>query len=222
MDQSILYILILVLVALTLTCIALVALYVKAVSKNREDNGLVSGDQVDSRVDSVVFGKAQAKSQKVLEEAYTKAREIISEANNYLKKEENQLLKAVNGAQEIYIRSYNEAIKTTEVKAAQMIQSIPQDIKITLISVIDSFRVSLTDEIKRAQSDANKVITEAYKEAIQGAEKYKEERMKEVDASILKIVKEVTEKVLGKSLNVEEHEKLVHKALEEAKRQKVF
>lgn len=221
--ESIIYILIFILVALILLCMVLTVLYVKAVSgKSKGNDGFVSGDQVDSQVNSVVFGKAQVKSQKVLEEAYTKAREIISEANNYLKKEESQLLKAVNGAQEVYIRSYNEAIKSTEVKAAQMIQSIPQDIKITLISVIDSFRVSLTDEIKRAQSDANKVITEAYKEAIQGAEKYKEERMKEVDASILKIVKEVTEKVLGKSLNVEEHEKLVHKALEEAKRQKVF
>jgi flagellar biosynthesis/type III secretory pathway protein FliH len=103
-----------------------------------------------------------------------------------------------------------------------MIQNIPQDIKITLISVIDSFRLSLTDEIKRAQSEANKVVMDAYKESLASIERYKQERMKQVDDSILDIVKEVTKKVLSKTLTIEEHEKLVYKALEEAKRQKVI
>jgi F0F1-type ATP synthase membrane subunit b/b' len=217
-DQSLIYILILIIAVLVMLCIGLVILYIKELSSKKD---YVTGDD-QSQTDSKVFEKAESKSQKILEEAYTKAREIVSDADNYLKKEESELAKAVDRAQEVYTHSYNEAIKSTEIKAEQMIQSIPQDIKVTLISVIDSFRVSLTDEIKRAQGDANKVITEAYKQAMEGVEKYKEERLKEVDDSILDIVKDVTEKVLGKTLSLEEHEKLVHKALEEAKRQKIF
>jgi len=217
MDQSIIYILILVIVALVLLCVGLVALYIKEISKTKAGYG-GSEDGIGNNL----LVKAQTKSQKVLEEAYTKAREIISEANSHLKKEETGLTKALEKAQEVYTRAYNEAIKSSEIKAEQMIRSIPQDIKVSLISVIDAFRVSLTDEIKRAQSDANRVITDAYKEALLSVDKYKEDRMKDIDASILTIVKDVTERVLGKSIGIEEHEKLVHKALEEAKRQKVF
>lgn len=217
MDQSLIYILILVIVVLIMLCIGLTIMLIKVLTGKKTDSA-----QLDDGNGFAVYDKAQSKSQKVLEEAYTKARQIVSEADVYLKKEEGELAKAVGQAQEVYTRVYNDAIKASEEKAEKMIQSIPQDIKVTLISVIDSFRVSLTDEIKRAQSDANKVITDAYKQALESVDSYKKERLEEVDASILSIVKQVTERVLGKSLSVEEHEKLVHKALEEAKRQKIF
>ena len=46
--------------------------------------------------------------------------------------------------------------------------------------------------------------------------------MREIDESIVMILKEVARKVLAKEISQEEHEKLVLKALEEAKRQGGF
>jgi len=214
MDESVFYTLILTIVSLIILCVVLVFLYIKEIRSRKKESA--------QDIEQSVVEKAEKKSVKILEEAYSKARGIIASADEYLKREEGALAKALENAQNVYIRSYNDAIKASEERAERMIQNIPQDIKITLISVIDSFRLSLTDEIKRAQSEANKVVMDAYKESLASIERYKQERMKQVDDSILDIVKEVTKKVLSKTLTIEEHEKLVYKALEEAKRQKVI
>ena len=51
---------------------------------------------------------------------------------------------------------------------------------------------------------------------------YKQAQMKRVDTSIHAILVDATKEIIGKSMNVSEHEELVEKALDRAKREKFF
>lgn len=219
MDQSILLISALITISLILLLIGLIVLYIRLLGKYEVLRHGKEQIQVDPET---LVSQARARSQAILEEAQGKSREIISQAQNFLKRDEGLLAAELEKAQSVYTKSYNEAIAASQKKAESMMQNIPQDIKMTLVSAIDNFRVSLTQEIGKAQEEANKAIREAYQKAADEVNKYKEDRMKQVDRGILEIVKDVTEKVLAKSVSTDEHEKLVQKALEEAKRQKIF
>jgi|SRR3989344_1078244 len=218
MDQNFIYILILIVLALILLIIGIIILYFRLQKEYQELKiGKESGLSPEITID-----QARQRSQQILEEAYKKAADSLSRADAFLDREGGILQKELQEVEKSYAKSYGEAIESSKVKAEQMIQNIPQDIKITLISAIDSFRISLSQEVTKAQVEANKTIKEAYENAAIEVNKYKEERMKQVDNAILSIVKDVTEKVLGKTISSDEHEKLVQKALEEAKKQKIL
>jgi hypothetical protein len=53
-------------------------------------------------------------------------------------------------------------------------------------------------------------------------EVYKAERLKKVDEKIFEILKDASTKAIGKSLSLEDHEDVVIKALEDAKRENVL
>ncbi len=219
MDNTLIYVLALISVSLVLLAIGLVTLYLKLIDKYNE---LKHGKETQQVNPETLIAQARARSQQILEEAHTKAVSLLSGSQEFMKRDEGLIAKQLEKAQEEYSKTYKDLITASGVKAQTMIDRIPQEIKMTLVSAIDNFRVSLTQEIGKAQEEANKAIREAYQNAADEVNKYKEERMKQVDASILDIIKEVTEKVLSKSVSVDEHEKLVQRALEEAKKQKIF
>jgi F0F1-type ATP synthase membrane subunit b/b' len=218
-ETNLLYIFALIIVSLTLLCISVLVLYFRLIGKYEE---LRHGKEKQDVDPQTLIEQARTRSRQILEEAHAKSVQIISRSEAYLAREESVLGKELEKAQASYQKSFDSAISASQSKAEQMIQNIPQDIKMTLISVIDNFRVSLAREVQKTQDDANKTIREAYQTAAEEVSKYKEERMRQVDESILSVVKDVTEKVIGKSVSAEEHEKLVLKSLEEAKRQKIF
>ena len=53
-------------------------------------------------------------------------------------------------------------------------------------------------------------------------EAYKQARFKEAEAMVTKIVQKVSQEVLNKAINIEDHEKLVVDALEKAKKEGIF
>lgn len=75
-----------------------------------------------------------------------------------------------------------------------------------------------TDQIKESQFFVANLLTKLEKEA----QEYKENKLKAVDEQIRQIVLSAAREVIGRSISLTEHEDLVVKALERAKREKVF
>lgn len=217
-DSLIGYVLILILVSLVLLLIGIVTHYLRLVNEfSNYRRGLEKTTDPQ-----VLIAQAQRQAQKILEEAYTQSRQIISKTEDFLKKEEGELAKELDKSTDVYTKLYQDALSSSQKQSLQMLQNLPQDIKITLISAVDSFRISLTQEVTKAQATANAGLREAYSKAFDELQKYKEDRMKQVDSSILSIVRQVSERVISKDIDVEEHEKLVLRSLEEAKRENLI
>ena len=100
----------------------------------------------------------------------------------------------------------------------KVLLSVPNNINNSIVSAIQSFSFSLQNQFTNAQKKMLEDFTNLYKSSEADIENYKRERLKVLDSLILKVIEEVSLRVLGKEISVEEHEKLVLKALEEAKR----
>ncbi|MGI5828432.1 MAG: hypothetical protein ACOX6V_05430, partial [Patescibacteria group bacterium] len=81
--------------------------------------------------------------------------------------------------------------------------------------------------IEDAKLEKKEILEDARKKAleiVQGAdtelEAYKEERCREIEKNMVKLVMSVTEKVVERSLDYDTHLKLINDAIEEVKHQK--
>ncbi|KKQ51414.1 hypothetical protein A2865_02815 [Candidatus Woesebacteria bacterium RIFCSPHIGHO2_01_FULL_39_17] len=216
-DQSLIYIIFLLLAALVLLLVGLVIAYLRLLTK------LTSSKSEKLTVDPRnLLIQAQTKGQKILEEAYTKAREILARSDDFSKDQEVKISEELKKSTNIYVNKYQDILEKTQEESIKILQNIPEDIKALFLKEIGEVRKNLIQEVEKVEKDARQIVLDAYQKAEADVEKYKLERMRQVDESIILILKDVARKVLSKEINKEEHEKLVMKALEEAKRQRVF
>jgi len=143
--------------------------------------------------------------------ASDKANEIIETVRNFLGSEQKILTDEMKRSQESYSKSYSDSLTRIQNESLRMIQNIPQDIKLSLTSLVAEFGKTLAAENLKAQEEMNAEIA-----------KYKDAKIKEIDASISRILKDVGEKVLGEAISIEKHEELVKKALDQAKKDMVI
>ena len=80
----------------------------------------------------------------------------------------------------------------------------------------DDFKHSMERKTLEAENEAERKVEEKYQQVEAELETYKQERLKEINNSVMHILHAVSENILGKSLSVEEHQDLIYQALEEA------
>ncbi len=106
----------------------------------------------------------------------------------------------------------------------------------TAMSIMQQVAVEMDKEIARqyqdtindARAEAQVITKKARDEAeairqhaTHDLDDYRKERLHEVEADLVKLVMDVTQRVLGSTLSREEHVDLIYKSLEEVKAQKV-
>jgi hypothetical protein len=217
-DQSIVLIFILIFTALTLALIALLLAFVK-VSKNYMDTKEGKDKYPDPKI---LLLRAHVKSQKIIEEAVDKASQIVSSSEALKTSKVDNIEKEIEKADAAYLKIYQESIAKIQNESLKGLQNLPDYIKALLSKEALGIKDELSTEIKKAQEDAKQLVLEAYKKADQEVASYRKMRLDALDNTIVNIVQAVSRKVLTREIDANEHEKLVMKALEEAKKQNVF
>ena len=203
-EQTSFYIIILIAIALIILLIGVVLAYLRMVGKYL-DLKEVGTEGVDPQT---IIRQAQEKAQRILENAQYDARETISKAGNFLDINQNLVAKELQRASQIYAKKYEQILLVTQDNIIKTIQTIPEDSKKVLLSEISAIRTLLSGQVQKAADEAKNLVTDAYKKAEMEVENYKNVRMREIDESIVMILKEVARKVLAKEISQEEHEKL--------------
>jgi len=170
----------------------------------------------------LILARAEFRAQKILEQANQEAKKLVEETENFLRKHQAFLSEELRRSSDAYLKVYNENLSQIQKDTYKMIQNIPNDIKTYIITAIDGFRLSLSHDAAQTQQKIAQKLEESLISAQHEIERYKEERKREIDEKLFEFVKEVVKRVLGKQISIDEHEKLVLKALEEAKRQGFF
>jgi F0F1-type ATP synthase membrane subunit b/b' len=217
MDTALLYIAVLVVSALVLLLIGLLVAYLRLLGKmvtlkeeRKQESGLATIEQ------------AQAKAQKMIEDARIQAQQVISGAQIFTNNQAGVLQKEIQNATQANSAKYQESLKLVQNESIRMLSSVPKDVGTALSSQLVNIRATIQQEIEKASTDAKAQVDNAYKNAEAEVQNYKLQRLKQIDDSIISILEEVSRKVLAKQISHDEHEKLVTKALEEAKEQHVF
>ncbi|MHA2426597.1 MAG: hypothetical protein ACXADB_00955 [Candidatus Hermodarchaeia archaeon] len=181
------------------------------------------GEDANSKVE---LKKAQIRAQKLLEEASIKAKEIIYGAQVVREDQEKKMDEVLGKSVEIYAKRFQEMIVAVQSEADKVLSGVPEAIEDSVATEMGVFKSALQEELAKFQEEAKTILQDVYRNANQRVQNeidnYKGWRLKQIDNSILAIIEEVSKKVLAKEINAEEHEKLVARALEEAKRQNMF
>lgn len=172
--------------------------------------------------------QAQQEAQKVIEAAVGRAKQILAETNyvrsglfadleralqqaasqdiNAMHAQEGQLnqfyMQLLNSIKQEHLRKTDESIKH--------INDITQ-------SQMEDFRQILKKEAVQAEDLVVKRINNEYTEVHKQLEEYKKQKLAQIDTEVKTLIMQTTERILGKTLPIEEHEKLIILALEQAK-----
>jgi len=184
-----------------------------------------TGEEVEKaleaeRVKTLEEAKTQAKQ--IVSEAQTRSGQLITEAASFGNETRELLGKELQKLQAVELGYYQKALEDTKLTAQTSLGSISKDVRQEVVKQIDAVRTSLTGEIQKVQMETRQMLSASYKKMEEEIGVYKIERLKRVDEKVFEILKDVSTKAIGKSLSLEDHEDIVIKALEDAKKEHVF
>ncbi|OGM18151.1 hypothetical protein A2685_01180 [Candidatus Woesebacteria bacterium RIFCSPHIGHO2_01_FULL_37_10] len=219
-ESSLFYITVVVVVALILLLIAMVLLYIRLVEKftrfekdKKDQPAPLVGEEMQ---------KAVLQAQNIINDAGAKAAEIIRHTQVFTQTQTSALATESQKLSQEFLNSFNEMTKNVSATTRKILETVPEGIKGALTSEVSSIKNALLQELTKARDDARQTIESAYQQASQEVNNYKNVRLNQVDENIIDILQEVSKEVLGREINQEEHEKLVLRALEEAKAHHMF
>lgn len=188
--------------------------------------------------------EAERKAQSIIENANTEAVKIIAGANEKSSKLFESTQNLINQSEAGFKKNLLEFIAkhTSELErvSGELLKSyrslgdaskesfskiLEGAAKIMVESTRDSsseFQKFLKEEIEKYRKDTDERITAWHKEAREEIEGYKKSAKDKIDESIYRIITLVSKEVLGRALDLEDHQKLILEALEGAKKEGFF
>lgn len=79
-----------------------------------------------------------------------------------------------------------------------------------------SFGQTMKERTINKEDEISEKLETTYQQVAHEIDAYKKRRLKEINLSIIDILQNVTEDMLGRSLNLEDHEELIYQSLQEA------
>lgn len=196
--------------SLAVMFLAIVTLYVvvsyhKTLARQRELEAEVASLRAKGSEEArKLILNAQLQATEVIKNAEVKAQELIN-------------------ASEIFSKEYKEKFQLSlEQETNKMLSNMSKNISTQVDNEINALHKAMIVETAKVRESVGKSITEAYAGAQAQVEEYKKAAIERVNSSIFEIVSAASKKVLKEGLTRAQQEKLVLRALEEAKRQNVF
>lgn len=166
--------------------------------------------------------RAREKSHQIITQADAKASQIVSQADIFSAQVKQQFaadLKAIIAKEEIDFEGLQKQIHET---ATKVLQDVSQSVRSDTEKSVAQFQQTLSNEMKKSQEQVRQSIESGYANVVREIDEYKVLLLGQVERHIYEIVRTTTKKVIGSSLSIEEHQELIVKALEEAKREHIL
>lgn len=180
----------------------------------------------------------------LLEEARIKAVKIIDDANNQaldivnkvtlstdassekfredLLRISSSQIKEFEKATSDFANIYSQVLQDLKKKNIEVFQNISKDIEISTNEEIKNFKESMQKLTTLSQKEVEKKIDTDYETSKREIEAYKKEALQKIDLGIYELLEKISKLVLGKALSLSEHEGLIEKSLEKAKKEGIF
>jgi len=165
---------------------------------------------------------AQASATQIVKDATIKAEAIIKGAQDISTNQQQVIAQALETQSQKYIAVYQQSLKSIEGQILTAVKGAPEDIKKGIQAQIDLVGQELAKELAGTQNQFRVAMDTAYKNMQADLENYKKAKMAKVDESIMDAVEEIAKEVVARSIPVEDHEELILKSLEQAKKEGLF
>jgi len=154
--------------------------------------------------------------------AHQKAAEIIKNTEILSTDSKNKMLSALEEVSRVNTENFKKTLSDAKSDIATVLSSVSADLASSALTEVATFRGTLQKDLITTQAALSAAVNEGYKKIEEEMAKYRQVRLGQVDETIFEILREVTQKIIGRAVSFEEHEELVKKSLEEAKRQNIF
>ena len=173
------------------------------------------------------------KAAKIIDEANNRAMDIISKANlstdiassgfnQEVKRIASLQIKEFEKATSDFMKLYTRVLQDLKSKNIEVFQNVSKDIEINTMEEIKSFIGAMEGLTVSSEKLVKKKIDSDYLTVKKEIEDYKEMRLQKIDQEIYELLEKVSKLVLGKALSLSEHEILIEKSLEKAKKEGAF
>lgn len=180
-----------------------------------------------------LLDEARQKAVKMIDDANSKAMDIINKTNlstdiasdNFnqeVKRIASLQIKEFEKATSDFLKLYTQVLQDLKSKNIEVFQNVSKDIETNTTAEIKNFTESMQELTTSSEKLVKKKIDADYSSVKKEIENYKEEEFKKVDQQIYELLEKVSKLALGKALNLSEHEDLIEKSLEKAKKEGVF
>jgi hypothetical protein len=165
-----------------------------------------------------IFTKAEKEAESLLNDARVKAQTLVAEAEGFSKEGSKRLQESLDWLLQSQTRTYTEQLEATRQETEKRLLKIADEINSQALTEIKVFANNLAQQTKASQEETQAVVKQAYSTLQEEVERYRQQRFAQVDEVVRSMVMKVTSEVMGKSLTSSDHEVLIIKALEEAKK----
>jgi F0F1-type ATP synthase membrane subunit b/b' len=177
--------------------------------------------------------QTEDKAVKIIDDANSKALDIIKNANFFVDNSKNEFdkelrdissdrVKAFEKTTSEFLEFYENTLKDLQSKNIEIFQNISKDIEESANSEIKNFKSAIEKQTIQAESLAEKKINEQHLLAQKDIDTYKQNEIAKINQNIYKLLERVSNLVIGDSLSLSEHEKLIQDALTKAKKEGLF
>ncbi len=179
-------------------------------------------DQNPQDAASKIIAKAQRKSEVLLENAVKEAELIISQTKNFRDELQKSLKEDVAYQASQFAQGYQgllpEIKKYYQTGIDEQLRAFEDQLRVFTLDVEKTFKDKLDTLANLLRDQTLQEFTIVQKELTD----YKQAKMREIDERVKRIVKTAAAEVVGKTLSLADHQDLIMKALEKAKREGVF
>jgi len=222
-EPTFFYTAILIGVCLSLLLIGVTYLYITSVKKylSLRDEKKRESANVDS-VTAQRIQEAEGKAQAIINDSQSKAQSMLSNIQNLTNSINDEIQKELSKATELYAKSYGELLSSSKLETAKMVQNISKSINDAVLEEVRKMAELLRADLANSENEAKRVVVESYKKMEEQVRIYEQQRIKQIEDSMFLVVNDILGKALFKKIGKKEHDELVIKALEEAKKQNLF
>jgi len=219
MDIQLIYVLIALISALGLLLVTFVFLHLKSLKEIKSlRNDLDNLKKVKDELQNKTFEPVNNQARVIIDQANNKATEIIQSVQGLSESEKQFLNKNFQDMLRANLKDYQLAAgKFTQVYDS-FVSSIGSDVKARLDMGLAKVIQDTQVEMKNVILNVNNTFSNLYRGFDTEVAEYKKGILKQIDKLGVDIIKQVSIKVLGKTLSKKEQEDLVIKSLEEAKK----
>lgn len=214
---------VLIAIALGFIVAAVVILYVRLIRQHNElkeeKAALTASAQKQAQE---ILEKAQKEAEDLINSAHQKAAEIIKNTEVLSTDSKNKMLSALEEVSRVNTENFRKTLNDAKDDIATVLAKVSTDLSTSALTEVATFKGSLQKDLISSQQSLSAAVNAGYKKIEEEMSNYRKVRLSQVDETIFEILREVTQKIIGRAVSFEEHEELVKKSLEEAKRQNVF
>ncbi len=213
-----------------------VALIATVFYLSRMTKSLRSGFNVKDETfqkDEDLIDETRIKAVRIIDDANHKALDLLNKIplstdissekfKENLSRVSSSQIKEFEKATSDFIRVYSQTLQDLRLKNIEIFQNTSKDIEVNAAEEIKNFKESMQKLTTLSQKEVKKKIDADYEIAKREIESYKKEELSKIDSEIYELLEKIAKIVLGKALSLSEHEDLIEKSLERAKKEVGF